>query len=282
METNIILAGVGGQGILSISYVIDMTAMQQGLSFKQAEVHGMSQRGGAVQSHLRISDKTIYSDLVPKGLGTVVISVEPLESLRYVDYLSPQGHLVTGIDPYINIPDYPHIEAVLDAVASLPNHTLVPAERLARAAGSARAQNMVLLGAASPFLGLSEELLEKSIIETFSRKGERIQRINVDAFRAGRAAGEAYRACIREGIESRFARALTGRLSGETLAEEAVPLWKDLFSGEMGGLAVEVLSAPGQDKISGNPEVPRAILKHSGVDAKDRLAELLFGNESHS
>ncbi|MFH0901298.1 MAG: indolepyruvate oxidoreductase subunit beta [Pseudomonadota bacterium] len=192
MEANIILAGVGGQGILSISLVIDMAAVKQGLSFKQAEVHGMSQRGGAVQSHLRISGGTIYSDLVPKGRGTLVLAIEPLESLRYVEYLSPDGAVVSGVDPFVNIPNYPDVAGVLDAVASLPRSILVPAEKLARKAGNARAQNMVLLGAASPYIGLREEVLEDCIRIAFERKGQKIQDINVAAFRAGRDAGRAY------------------------------------------------------------------------------------------
>lgn len=192
METNIILAGVGGQGILSISYVIDMAALKQGLSFKQAEVHGMSQRGGAVQSHLRIADHPIYSDLVPKGRGTLILSVEPLESLRYLEYLAPGGMVVTNVTPYVNIPDYPKIETVLEAIGRLPHHIIVEAESLARKAGSARAQNMVLLGAASPYLGIREELLEASILEAFARKGEKVQQMNVDAFRAGKSAGQTY------------------------------------------------------------------------------------------
>ena len=192
METNIILAGVGGQGILSISYVIDMAALKQGLEFKQAEVHGMSQRGGAVQSHLRIADHLLHSDLVPRGRGTLILSVEPLESLRYLDYLATDGMVVSNVTPYVNIGDYPDIEELLATIGRLPRHIMIEAESLARQAGTARAQNMVLLGAASPYLGIREELLEESIEETFARKGEKVQKMNIDAFRAGKAAGQAY------------------------------------------------------------------------------------------
>lgn len=186
METNIILAGVGGQGILSISYVIDMAAARSGLQFKQAEVHGMSQRGGAVYSHLRIADHDIHSDLVPKGRADLVLSIEPLESLRYVEYLSPTGAVVTATEPFANIADYPDVQAILDEVARLPKAVLVPAEKLARKAGSARAANMVLLGAASPYLGLSPEMLEQCILATFERKGDKVQKTNIAGFRAGR------------------------------------------------------------------------------------------------
>jgi indolepyruvate ferredoxin oxidoreductase, beta subunit len=275
METNIILAGVGGQGILSISYVIDMTSLKQGLSFKQSEVHGMSQRGGSVISHLRVADHTIYSDLVPKGRGTIVLSVEPLESLRYVEFLSPEGAVVSGVDPYVNIADYPDVDRVLDGVGSLHHHTLVNTERLARQAGSGRAQNMVLLGAASPFLGLRDNLLEESIREAFARKGDKVQRVNVDAFRMGKAAGAAYRACRAAGIGGRETRALVGRLDGGALQEAAVPLWKELFASQRGAAVAAALVEKDGGRVAGTPDVPRAILAAPQDDAA-RLAQLLF------
>ncbi len=194
MQTDIILAGVGGQGILSVAVVLDSAALEQGWYFKQAEVHGMSQRGGEVLSHLRIGDKPIYSELIPKGAANLVLSVEPLESLRYVDFLAPGGALVTGVDPVLNISNYPPMERVRGALEALPNATLIEADKLARDAGSARAANMVLLGAAAPFLLIKEELIERAILKSFERKGEKVQQSNLAAFRAGKAAGEAWRA----------------------------------------------------------------------------------------
>lgn len=276
METNIILAGVGGQGILAISYVIDTSALKQGLFFKQAEVHGMSQRGGAVQSHLRLSDKPIHSDLVPRGRGTLILSVEPLESLRYIDYLSPEGAVVSSTDPFINIPNYADVEQVLDAIASLPTHVLVPAERLARQAGSARAQNMVLLGAASPFLNLSDELLEDGIREAFARKGEKIQAVNIAAFRAGKAAGQAYRDCLEAGIASSRGRTLIGRLQNGQLQKEAVPLWKDVFNGPLAEPVCQALRSSAQGRIPGDAVIPQSLLK-AGPAAHDQIPQLLFG-----
>ncbi|MBI5532298.1 MAG: indolepyruvate oxidoreductase subunit beta [Deltaproteobacteria bacterium] len=275
METNIILAGVGGQGIVSISFVIDMAAIWQGLQFKQAEVHGMSQRGGAVSSHLRISDSTVHSDLVPKGAAQIVLSVEPVESLRYVDYLSPTGTLVAGTDPFVNIPDYPEVDKILDGIATLPSHTLVAADRLARQAGSGRAQNMVLLGAASPYLGLKIELLERGIREAFAAKGEKIQKTNIDAFHSGIAAGEAYRACLKAGMASRQARALVGRIVGGKLAPEAVPMWKDLFAQPVGAGILEVLTSQTAGKIQGSVEIPAAIAA-ADAGAREQLPALLF------
>jgi indolepyruvate ferredoxin oxidoreductase beta subunit len=275
METNIILAGVGGQGIVSISYVIDMAAIGQGLNFKQAEVHGMSQRGGAVQSHLRVSDSPIHSDLVPKGRGTLILSVEPLESLRYVDYLMPKGTVVSSTDPFINIPDYGDVERVLDAIGALENHTLVPADRLARQAGSGRAQNMVLLGAASPYLGLREELLEKGIIEAFSKKGEKIQKVNVDAFRLGKAAGQTYRDLLNRGFKSRHARLLIGRLQGARLDNDAIAPWKEVFERPIAAAILEVFASNTAGRIPTGAAIPASILAESG-DLHARLPSLLF------
>ena len=107
MQTNIILAGVGGQGILTIAAVIDLAALKCGLTIRQAEVHGMSQRGGAVQSHLRISDHEIFSDLIAEGSADLILSVEPLEALRYLPFLSPEGRVVTATEPFINLESYP-------------------------------------------------------------------------------------------------------------------------------------------------------------------------------
>ena len=84
MKQDIILSGVGGQGILSIATIIGEAATQAGLTLKQAEVHGMSQRGGDVQSNLRTSSDEILSDLIPQGAADIIISLEPMEALRYV------------------------------------------------------------------------------------------------------------------------------------------------------------------------------------------------------
>jgi indolepyruvate ferredoxin oxidoreductase, beta subunit len=275
METNLILCGVGGQGILSISYVIDMAALKAGLNFKQAEVHGMSQRGGAVISHLRVSDRPIWSDLVPLGRGTIVLSIEPLEALRYLEFLAPDGVVVTSVDPYKNIPDYPDAEKILDALGRLAHAAPIHAERLARGAGSARAANMVLLGAASPYLGLSRELIEEGIREAFAHKGERVQKINTDAFAAGLAAGAAYRACRETGIGARQALQLVGRLSGGVLQADAVPLWKDLFAGPLGAPLLAALEGDSKGKLDGNAAVPRGLQGKPEL-TRESLQQLLF------
>jgi len=188
MKQDIILAGVGGQGILSIAFVIDNAALKEGFRFKQAEVHGMAQRGGAVQSHLRLSSGAIFSDLVPKGEADMILSVEPLETLRYIDYLAQDGVIVTSTSPFINIPNYPPIEKVLAKLKAEERCIMVDAEELAKEAGISRAQNMVILGAASPHLILKEENLRECIRILFEPKGEKALDMNLRAFQLGRDA----------------------------------------------------------------------------------------------
>src|SRR5512137_2452522 len=188
MKQDIILAGVGGQGILSIAYVIDNAALSDGLAFKQAEVHGMAQRGGAVQSHMRLSDGVIWSDLIPKGGADMILSVEPLEALRYLDNLRPDGIVVTSSTPYRNIPDYPDIGQVLEAVRRAPRSVVVDSEKLAKEAGTVKAQNIVLLGAASSFLILKEQSLLATIEDLFRARGGPVLEANLKAFELGKKA----------------------------------------------------------------------------------------------
>jgi indolepyruvate ferredoxin oxidoreductase beta subunit len=186
MKADIILAGVGGQGILSIAASIGMAALNNQLYIKQAEVHGMSQRGGAVQSNLRISDRPIASDLIPMGNADLILSVEPMESLRYLPYLSPHGWLVTNSNPYLNIPDYPDVEAIKEQIAVHPNHVLLDVDKMASDLGSSKVSNMVILGAATPFIGIPYEHFESGIRAIFGLKGEEMVLLNLEALRKGR------------------------------------------------------------------------------------------------
>jgi indolepyruvate ferredoxin oxidoreductase, beta subunit len=187
MKRDIILAGVGGQGILSIAAIIGTAAVQAGLHLKQAEVHGMSQRGGDVQSNLRLSDKEIASDLIPGGKADMIISVEPMESLRYLPMLAMEGWVITNIKPYVNIPNYPPMEKVMAEIEALPNHIAIDADKVAQELGSAKAANMVILGAASPFLEIEYEKLENAIHTIFGSKGDEVVQLNLNAMRAGRS-----------------------------------------------------------------------------------------------
>lgn len=185
MKTDIILAGVGGQGILSIATILGAAALEENLYLKQAEVHGMSQRGGDVQSNLRISSDPIASDLIPLGGADVIISLEPMEALRYLPYLSKEGWIVTNVTPFVNIPDYPEMEKINEELASLPHVVAFDMDTVAKEKASPRAANMVLLGAAAPFVGLEISKLENGIRTIFGRKGEAMVEANLKAFRAG-------------------------------------------------------------------------------------------------
>jgi len=190
MKQDIILAGVGGQGILSIAFVIDSAALKEGLEVKQAEVHGMSQRGGAVESHLRLSQEHIFSDLIPRGEADMILSVEPLEALRYIDYLRPEGMIISSSTPFVNIPDYPEVEKILANIRQTPHHLVIDSEKLAKEAGSFRTQNMVMLGAASRSLMVKQENLVEFIKVLFKARGESIVQANLRAFELGREAAD--------------------------------------------------------------------------------------------
>lgn len=185
MERNIIIAGVGGQGILTIATILDMAAMHAGLNIKQAEVHGMSQRGGEVQTHLRIADGQIFSDLIPMGQADLILSVEPLESLRYLPYLKKDGAIVTSDEPFKNIGNYPDEQKVLDTVRkSAENVVFVDATKIANELGNPKSYNIVMLGAAARFIGISNTDFEWAIGNLFGSKGQEVVDLNIKAFYA--------------------------------------------------------------------------------------------------
>ncbi|NJO92705.1 MAG: indolepyruvate oxidoreductase subunit beta [Chloroflexia bacterium] len=191
MKTDIILSGVGGQGIVTIGATVGMAALHNNMHLKQSEVHGMSQRGGAVQSHLRISENPIASDLIPHGKADVIISVEPMEGLRYLPYLSKGGWLVTNTTPFVNIPNYPDMEIVMENIKAMKQHIALDADTMAKEIKSPKSSNIIVLGAASPFLNISFEMLEEGIKSIFGKKGQEIVDINLRALRLGREYTEA-------------------------------------------------------------------------------------------
>ena len=192
MKSNIIIAGVGGQGILTIAAVLDMATLDQNLYVKQSEVHGMSQRGGAVQSHVRISDSEIYSDLIPEGKADLILSVEPMELLRYIPYLKNKGWLITDSNTYINISDYPDKDDLYKKIKSHRKNIIINATEIAKKLGNSKVANIVLLGAASPLIPLSEESIITAIKKLFQNKSERIINLNMEAFQAGKKIAKEY------------------------------------------------------------------------------------------
>jgi len=185
MIKNIILSGVGGQGILTIASIIDLAAMHSGLNVKQAEVHGMSQRGGDVQSNLRISDGEIYSDLIPKGKADIILSMEPLEALRYVPYLQKDGIIITASGCFKNIPNYPDEDGVIAAIKNSGfKYILIDSEEIAKNLNE-RSLNVVIAGAVAPIIGIDTSIMEQSVSELFSSKGEEVVAMNLKAFKVG-------------------------------------------------------------------------------------------------
>ncbi|MCL2070330.1 MAG: indolepyruvate oxidoreductase subunit beta [Treponema sp.] len=191
MKRDVILAGVGGQGVLSVGAIISSAAVEEGLEVRQSEVHGMAQRGGAVLAHLRISDKAIASDLVPRGAADLILAMEPLEALRYANWLSAKlesgepGAMVSAAEPLVNIPNYPDIAGIIELLKSFPLCRIVQAASLAKEAGLAQSVNMVMVGAASPFLPIKTETLEATIKKMFSGKGADKVEANLKAFALG-------------------------------------------------------------------------------------------------
>lgn len=187
MKIDIILCGVGGMGALSSAAIISKAALEMGMYMKQAETHGMSQRGGDVQSHLRLSDQPIASDLIPEGECDIILSVEPMEALRYLPFLNREtGWVITNQNSFVNIPNYPDQEAVLAEVRKIKNHILFDADKIAKEINNPKGTNMVVLGAASKYLGIDIEKLEAAVRSNFARKGDAIIDANIAALRAGR------------------------------------------------------------------------------------------------
>lgn len=186
MKKDIILAGVGGQGILTIATIIGEAAAKAGVNLKQAEVHGMSQRGGDVQSTLRLSTEPIYSDLIREGAADLIISMEPMEALRYVPYLDEEGWIVTSSHPFKNIPNYPDEQQLMTELEKMPHTAALPIEDLARQNSMPKSANVVLLGMAARYIEiLSAEELRESIKRVFASKGEAVVEMNLRAFDLG-------------------------------------------------------------------------------------------------
>jgi indolepyruvate ferredoxin oxidoreductase beta subunit len=246
MKHDIILAGVGGQGILTIAYLLDHAAIARGLRFKQAEVHGMAQRGGAVYSHMRISDEPILSDLIPEGHADMILSVEPLEVQRYLDYLRPGGVVVSNDEPVKNIADYPDPAVVADALLALPRSILVDAAGIATAAKMSKAQNMVMVGAATPFLPFEWREFEPIVNRLFGAKGDHVVQANMAVLEAGWRVGAFAKALLDAGIPSAVTGAFLARVEPTTLE----PAMAGDVAGILGGAKAKSFLASGGPRVA--------------------------------
>jgi indolepyruvate ferredoxin oxidoreductase beta subunit len=258
MNFDIVLCGVGGQGVLSTAYVIDHAAVDAGLFFKQPEIHGMSQRGGAVSAQVRIADEPVSSDLISTGSAKAVLSVEPMESLRYLSLLSKDGWVFTDVTPLKNIAEYPDPAKLYDVLFSLPHVVAVDATRLAAKAHAAKAQNMVVLGLAASHLPFSLESLEKNITELFKGKGEHVVTANLKAFRMGCAASEFGTALVRHGVKPAVAARVVARLDFDPapVAEPVIAAWtKRLLAADGAEVAARVFAS--KDVLPLDPQVDR-------------------------
>lgn len=185
MKSNIILSGVGGQGILTLASIIDRAALSENLFVKQSEVHGMSQRGGAVQCHVRISDKEIYSDLIPEGETDLILSAEPMELLRHIPFLKKNGWIITDSSTFENIVNYPDKHELYKQIKTHWNHIIINAKSCAKDLGNSKICNMVLLGAAAEHLPIPEENILWAINDFFKNKTEKVRLKNIEAFKLG-------------------------------------------------------------------------------------------------
>jgi len=229
MKYDIVLAGVGGQGILTIAYLLDNAAVNKGLRFKQAEVHGMAQRGGAVYSHMRISDEEIISDLIPEGRADMILSVEPLEVQRYLAFLAPEGVVVSNNQTFVNISDYPDEEAVINAVLELPNAVMFNARAIAMAHKAPRAQNVATVGAATPFLPFSVEDFEPIIRGLFEKKGEKVVETNLAVLRDAHNAGMFYKKLLDSGVPNSSIYCLVRKLVVTSYDPELAPAFAEVL-----------------------------------------------------
>ena len=239
MIYDMVICGVGGQGVLSIAWVIDHAAHEAGLHFKQSEVHGMAQRGGAVSAFVRISDQPVASDLIANGSASMVLSVEPMEALRYTPLLRPDGWIVTDVTTLENVDTYPRHEALYEVLFSVPRLVVLDATALAHKAGAIKAQNMVALGAAASQLPLPTALLEQQVRSLFAAKGERIVKANINAFRIGAAASDFAAAMIAVGVPSVVLARVLSRLSFEPqpVSQTAISAWASRLCAPDGPLA---------------------------------------------
>jgi indolepyruvate ferredoxin oxidoreductase beta subunit len=186
--TNVLIVGVGGQGVLLASEMLCEVAKVLGLDAKKSEVHGMSQRGGVVTSHVRFGKK-VYSPLIAEGEADVILGFEIAEALRWVHYLRPGGRIIVNeqkmIPPITTTGKFSYPENVEETIKKrVPKTTIIDAYAIALKLGNTRLVNTILLGVLSNAIDLEEDKWIK-VIERMAPKGT--GEINKQAFLEGRA-----------------------------------------------------------------------------------------------
>lgn len=257
MNFDLVICGVGGQGVLSIAWVLDHAAHEAGLHLQQSEVHGMAQRGGAVSAFLRIADQPIASVLIGQGSADVLMSVEPLEALRYTQLLKTDGWIVSDVTPMVNVPNYPAMADLTRVLFGAPRLVAVDATRLAHKAGTIKAQNMTVLGAAAMHLPLPVNLLEKHIAALFGRKGERIVNANLHAFRKGDCASRFTQALLDAGVPGNRVAQVVSHLHfpPHPLAAGVVHEWQQrLLSDQADNVVLDLMSREELTRVHSHAE----------------------------
>lgn len=187
---DLLIVGVGGQGVILASDIIGRAAVAEGLSIRAAETHGMAQRGGAVENHVRIGCK--YGTLIPYQGADCLMSMEPLEALRFAKYINPKGIAIINTEPIVPVTVatgkvlYPEVDVIIEKMKGICAD--VKAENftaLAKKAGAAQALNVVMIGAVSKYLPLSPEILKEVIARSVPPK---TVAVNLKAFDLGRDA----------------------------------------------------------------------------------------------
>jgi len=186
---SILLAGVGGQGILRASDILSLVMIEAGYDARKSEVHGMAQRGGSVTSHVRYGKK-VYSPIAKKGDVDILVSFEKLETLRYLDFLKPEGKVIINDEeiypPSVNLGEAEYPENVVDSVKTYFNDIkAVNASEMASKAGNIRTVNTAILGVLSLYLDIGTDLWENVLRKSFP---EKIFKQNLNAFNLGRNA----------------------------------------------------------------------------------------------
>jgi indolepyruvate ferredoxin oxidoreductase beta subunit len=212
MKHDIVMIGVGGQGILTMAYLFDNAAVARGMHVKQAEIHGMAQRGGAVFTHVRISDEPVTSDLIPEGKADMILSMEPLEVQRYLNFLSPKGMIITSNQAFHNISNYPDEKLMMDALFHLGSVAIVDSKRIATLGGASQGQNMAMVGMALPWLPFEVSDFAPYVHKLLGRKGDEIVNSNVKVIELGARFGRFYKTLLDAGTPAREAYLLTSRL----------------------------------------------------------------------